>query len=75
MDGCCGHRVPRLSTGDVQTRPGREKTQPGRPYPQKTGTLGLAPVIFSKVDAPKTHEQVSLATPKIFIGSERKATK
>ena len=26
---------PDVSTGDVQTRPRREKTQPGRPYPKK----------------------------------------
>ena len=33
----------------------------------KTRMLGLAPMVFFKVGAPKTPKQVSLATPEIFI--------
>ena len=33
----------------------------------KKRTLGLTPGIFLEVDVPKTHKQVSLATPRIYL--------
>ena len=52
-------------TGEVETRPQRAETQPGR-RDLKKRMLGVAPSIFCKVNVPKT-EKWSLATPQIFI--------
>ena len=43
-----------MSTGELETRPGRDETQPRHAPTPKKRTRGLAPSIFCEVDAPKT---------------------
>ena len=63
--GFCGHQP---GSSLVRSRRDLDVTKRTREDPTpKTRILGPAPSIFLKVDAPETHKQVSLATPKIFV--------
>ena len=44
----------RVSTGELETRPRHDRTEPGRRYPPKTHARTGAKHLLQRLDAPKT---------------------